>query len=115
MGIQNFQILQPLGKGAFASVFKVRMPRLAFVFLRTANGRLRHCADVDICVAEQVTRLADGKTYALKRVNIENMSQKELDDTLNEIRFLASFKHPRLVRWYETFLGASYRLSHTLS
>jgi NIMA (never in mitosis gene a)-related kinase len=51
--------------------------------------------------------LADGKTYALKRVNIENMSQKELDDTLNEIRFLASFKHPRLVRWYETFLGTS--------
>jgi NIMA (never in mitosis gene a)-related kinase 1/4/5 len=57
----------------------------------------------------QVTRITDGKVYALKRVSIENMSQKELDDTLNEIRFLASFKHPRLVRWYETFLGESLR------
>jgi hypothetical protein len=27
MGLQNFQILQPLGKGAFASVFKVSRHR----------------------------------------------------------------------------------------
>lgn len=74
MGIQNFQVREKLGQGAFATVYKV-------------------------------TRISDGKTYALKKVNIEKMGQKELDDTVNEIRILASFKHPRLVRWYETFLG----------
>ena len=27
-----------------------------------------------------------------------------MEDSLNEIRILASFKHPRLIRWYETFV-----------
>jgi serine/threonine protein kinase len=31
-------------------------------------------------------------------------SQQDLEDSLNEIRILASFKHPRLIRWYETFV-----------
>lgn len=33
--------------------------------------------------------------------------KKDLQDALNEIRILASFKHPRLIRWYETFIGTS--------
>jgi len=31
-------------------------------------------------------------------------SKQDLEDSLNEIRILASFKHPRLIRWYETFV-----------
>jgi len=30
--------------------------------------------------------------------------KQDLEDSLNEIRILASFKHPRLIRWYETFV-----------
>ena len=52
----------------------------------------------------QVQRRSDGKTYALKRVNISKMKQAEVADTLNEIRFLASIKHPYVVGFLEAFL-----------
>ena len=32
---------------------------------------------------------------------------QDLQDCLNEIRILASFQHPRIVRWYETFIESS--------
>lgn len=50
-------------------------------------------------------RLQDGKVYALKRVHIEDISKKDLEDSLNEIRIMASFHHPRIVKLYETFVG----------
>lgn len=53
----------------------------------------------------QVTRRVDGKTYALKKVDVSSLDDKELLSALNEIRLLASFAHPRIVRLYETFLG----------
>ena len=34
----------------------------------------------------KVVRISDGKTYALKKINIASMSTKEVADTLNEIR-----------------------------
>jgi NIMA (never in mitosis gene a)-related kinase len=34
----------------------------------------------------KVTRLSDGQVYAMKKVSIASMSQKEVADTLNEIR-----------------------------
>ena len=34
----------------------------------------------------QVTRISDGITYAMKKINISSMSSKEIADTLNEIR-----------------------------
>jgi len=114
MGLQDFQILQPLGKGAFASVVKVRRGSATLVYslpLGTAlNPQVLAALTANISwlafyACPQVMRISDNKIYALKRVNIESMSQKEVEDTLNEIRFLASFKHPRLVRFYETFLG----------
>lgn len=53
----------------------------------------------------QVTRRTDGKTYALKKVDVSSLDDKELLSALNEIRLLASFAHPRIVRLYETFMG----------
>lgn len=53
----------------------------------------------------QVTRTADQKTYALKKVDVGSLDDKEMLSALNEIRLLASFSHPRIVRLYETFLG----------
>ena len=52
-----------------------------------------------------MTRRTDGKTYALKKVDVSSLDDKELLSALNEIRLLASFAHPRIVRLYETFMG----------
>lgn len=40
----------------------------------------------------------------MKRVKINKMSRKEISDTLNEVRFLASIQHPNIVGFYEAFL-----------
>lgn len=38
----------------------------------------------------KVRRLSDQKVYALKKVRLNNLSQKEKENALNEIRILAS-------------------------
>ncbi len=40
----------------------------------------------------------------MKRVNISKMKQAEIADTLNEIRFLSSVRHPYVVGFLEAFL-----------
>lgn len=52
----------------------------------------------------KVQRKADGKVYALKKVDISKLKRKELSDCLSEIRFLASLKHPNIVRYVDSFL-----------
>lgn len=44
-----------------------------------------------------VKRLADGIEYALKKVKIMNLSEKEKENALNEIRILASIEHGNIV------------------
>ena len=44
-----------------------------------------------------VRRLEDGQEYALKKVKIMNLSEKEKENALNEIRILASTKNPNIV------------------
>jgi NIMA (never in mitosis gene a)-related kinase len=39
-------------------------------------------------------RKSDGRTYAVKKVNIKTMPQAEREDALNEIRVLASLQEP---------------------
>lgn len=73
MSSSNFKVLELIGKGSFASVYKVM-------------------------------RKTDGKVYAMKRVKISKMSRKEISDTLNEVRFLASIQHPNVVGFYEAFI-----------
>ncbi|CAM9293915.1 unnamed protein product, partial [Heterosigma akashiwo] len=53
----------------------------------------------------KVERISDNQIYALKRCNIINMDQKELQNTLNEVRILASVRHPYIVGYYESFLA----------
>ncbi len=49
-------------------------------------------------------RKSDGNEYAIKRVSIRQMAKKEVEDTLNEIRFLSSVKHKNIVGFLEAFL-----------
>jgi len=40
-----------------------------------------------------VKRVADGEVYALKKVKMEKLSDKEKENALNEVRILASISH----------------------
>jgi len=78
MGLEDFVVEGRLGKGAFATVYKVK-------------------------------RKTDGTVYAMKKVSIKKMSKKEVSDALNEIRLLASVRHPHIVGFLEAFLeGEDY-------
>lgn len=48
-------------------------------------------------------RIADGQSYAVKIVNTAGMCKRELEDSVNEIRLMASFKSPFIISFYEAF------------
>ena len=50
-----------------------------------------------------VTRKQDNKIYAMKRVNISSLSDKDKQSSLNEIRILASLQHPNIIGYKEAF------------
>lgn len=52
----------------------------------------------------RVKRLSDGGIYALKEADVKKMSQVERMDAVNEIRLLASVKHPNVIKYNEAFL-----------
>lgn len=52
----------------------------------------------------KVRRIEDGNVYALKRVKMGGLSSKEKDNALNEIRILASVKHPNVIGYKQAFI-----------
>mmetsp|Transcript_19825 Transcript_19825/g.43138 ORF Transcript_19825/g.43138 Transcript_19825/m.43138 type:complete len:627 (+) Transcript_19825:361-2241(+) len=55
----------------------------------------------------QVQRLTDGNLYALKEMDVRSMSQAEREDSVNEIRLLASVAHPNVIAYHEAFLDGN--------
>lgn len=51
----------------------------------------------------KVKRTADGQMYALKMVILKNLSDKEKENAINEVRILASIKHPNIISYKEAF------------
>ncbi|KAH3765104.1 NEK protein kinase [Pelomyxa schiedti] len=51
----------------------------------------------------KVMRLTTGKIYALKEVDMRNKKQVEREEAVNEIRLLASVKHPHIIRYRDSF------------
>jgi NIMA (never in mitosis gene a)-related kinase len=51
----------------------------------------------------KVIRLADKKEYALKKVKLLNLSEKEKENALNEVRILASVKSKYIINYKEAF------------
>ena len=49
-------------------------------------------------------RIPDGLEYALKKVKLLNLSDKEKQNALNEVRILASIRHPNMISYKEAFL-----------
>lgn len=51
-----------------------------------------------------MTRKLDGKDYALKKVNMGSLGDKEKLNAINEVRILASIKHPCVSSYKEAFV-----------
>ena len=51
----------------------------------------------------KVKRVSDGKHYALKKVKMGKLSQKEKENALNEVRILASIQASYIVAYKEAF------------
>ncbi|CAI2360519.1 unnamed protein product [Moneuplotes crassus] len=52
----------------------------------------------------KVRRTSDGQIYALKKVKVDNLSDKEKENALNEVRILASIKNPCVICYKESFI-----------
>ena len=54
-------------------------------------------------IVYKVRRRSDSKIYALKKVKIQKLSEKEKTNALSEIRILASIKHPNVISYKQAF------------
>ncbi len=52
----------------------------------------------------KVKRISDQLEYALKKVTLANLSKKEKENALNEVRILASIRNPNIIGYKEVFL-----------
>jgi NIMA (never in mitosis gene a)-related kinase len=52
----------------------------------------------------KVKRNEDGEYYALKKVKLDHLSEKEIENAINEVRILASIKHPNVIQYKEAFI-----------
>lgn len=51
----------------------------------------------------KVKRVEDGLEYALKKVKISHLSDREKENALNEVRILASIKHNNVASYKQAF------------
>ncbi len=51
----------------------------------------------------KVKRVTDGVEYALKKIKLLDLKDKEKENALNEVRLLASIRHPNIVCYKEAF------------
>jgi NIMA (never in mitosis gene a)-related kinase len=51
----------------------------------------------------KVKRLSDGQEYAMKKVKLSALNEKERENALNEVRILASIKSPYIIGYKEAF------------
>jgi NIMA (never in mitosis gene a)-related kinase len=52
----------------------------------------------------KVKRLDDNDIYALKKVKMLSLTEKEKENALNEVRILASIEHPNVIGFKEAFI-----------
>ncbi len=49
-------------------------------------------------------RISDANVYALKQVKMLNLTEKERENALNEVRILASIDEPNVISYKEAFI-----------
>lgn len=52
-------------------------------------------------------RTSDGSEYAMKKVKMIKLSEREKQNALNEVRILASIQHPNIIGYKEAFFEDS--------
>jgi len=52
----------------------------------------------------KIIRDTDGLVYALKKIKMGNLTEKEQENSLNEVRILASISHPHIITYKEAFI-----------
>jgi len=57
----------------------------------------------------KVRRISDGQIYALKKVRMTQLNEKEKRNALNEVRLLASINSPNIISYKEAFFDESSR------
>ena len=65
---------------------------------------IKKLGDGAYSVVYKVRRKADNKIYALKKVKMKNLNDKEKKNSLNEVRILASIKSPFIITYKEAFI-----------
>ena len=65
---------------------------------------LEKLGDGAYSVVYKVRRKEDSKIYALKKVRLHNLSEKEKENSLNEVRILASVKSTFVISYKEAFI-----------
>ena len=60
--------------------------------------------EVSYSIVYKVRRKADLKMYALKKMKLKNLSEKEKQNALNEIRILASINSDHIITYKEAFI-----------
>ena len=68
---------------------------------------LKKLGDGAYSVVYKVRRKADGNIYALKKVKLQNLNEKEKENALNEVRILASIKSTFVISYKEAFIEDS--------
>ena len=53
-----------------------------------------------------VKKNSDGSMYAMKKVKMGKLSEKEKQNALNEVRILASIQHPNVIGYKDAFFEA---------
>lgn len=53
----------------------------------------------------KVLRTENNKIYALKKVPLSKLKEKEIENSLNEIWILASISHPNIIGYREAFIN----------
>jgi NIMA (never in mitosis gene a)-related kinase len=89
MSLSDFEVLEKLGNIYFA---------LKGVNLNVYIGSGAYST------VFKVRRLEDDVFYAMKKVDINDLSIKEKQNALNEIRILASISHSNIVAYKESFV-----------
>ena len=74
----NYEIINQLGKGGFGAVYKV------------------------------INKDENNKIYAIKKVSIKGLNQKELDLIKNEANILSSIDNENIVKYHESFYDDDY-------
>lgn len=61
-------------------------------------------------IVYRVRRTSDNTEYALKKIKLMDLKDKEKENALNEIRLLASIRHPNVICYKEAFFEKKFNV-----